>query len=160
MRTVVFSAEVLDAIRHDRYHHPHPRVQQKMEVLWLKSKGIPHEQIAELADVSRRTVQRYVDDYLAGGLERLRRLPWRGPAGALTAHQAALEDYFLENPPRSTREAQAVIEQQTGICRGLTQVRAFLKKLSTCAGARSGPSRPRPTPRSKRNSFEPSFAHG
>src|ERR1700761_5637654 len=96
MRRFTFTPEVLTAIRHDRYHHPHPRVQQKMEVLWLKSKGIPREQIAERADVSRRTVQRYVDEYLAGGLQRLRRLPWRGPAAALNAHQAALEDYFLE----------------------------------------------------------------
>lgn len=160
MRSVAFGAAVLDAIRYDRYHHPHPRVQQKMEVLWLKSKGFTHAEIAELADVSRRTVQRYLDEYLAGGLERLRRLPWRGPAGALDAHQAALEDHFLENPPRSTREAQAVIEQQTGVRRGLTQVRVFLKKLSTCAGARSGPSQPRPIPRSKRNSFGPSSARG
>jgi transposase len=158
MRTVAFSPEVLDAIRHDRYHHPHPRIQQRMEVLWLKSKGFTHEDIADLADVSRRTVQRYLDDYLLGGLERLRCLPWRGPAGALDAHQAGLEDYFLENPPRSTREAQAVIEQRTGVRRGLTQVRAFLKKLSACAGARSEPSRPRPTPRSKRTSFAPSSA--
>jgi transposase len=158
MRPLAFGPEVLDAIRHDRYHHPHPRVQQKMEVLWLKSKGFTHEQIAELADVSRRTVQRYLDEYLAGGLERLRRLPWRGPAGALDAHRAALEDYFLENSPRSTREAQAVIEQQTGVRRGLTQVRAFLKKVSTCAGARSGPSRPRRTPTSRRNSSGPSSA--
>jgi transposase len=160
MRTVAFGPEVLDAIRHDRYYHPHPRVQQKMEVLWLKSKGFTHEEIAEVADVSRRTVQRYLDEYLAGGLERLRRLPWRGPAGALAAHRAALQDYFLENPPRSTREAQAVIEHQTGVSRGLTQVRAFLKKVSTYAGARSGPSQPRPTPRSKRDSSEPSCAPG
>lgn len=158
MRPFAFGPEVLDAIRHDRYHHPHPRVQQKMEVLWLKSKGFTHEEIAELADVSRRTVQRYLDEYLAGGLERLRRLPWRGPACALDAHRAALEDYFLENSPRSTREAQAVIEQQTGVRRGLTQVRAFLKKVSTCAGARSGPSRPRRTPTSRRNSSGPSSA--
>lgn len=160
MRTVAFAPEVLDAIRHDRYHHPHPRVQEKMEVLWLKSKGLTHEEIAGLADVSRRTVQRYRDAYLAGGLERLRRLPWRGHAGALEAHRAALEDYFLENPPRSAREAQAVIEQQTGVRRSLTQVRAFLKKVSSCAGARSGPSRLRPTPRSRRNSFGPSSAPG
>jgi transposase len=160
MRTITFGPEVLDAIRHDRYHHPHPRVQQKMEVLWLKSKGFTHQHIAELADVSRRTVQRYLDAYLAGGLEGLRHLPWRGPAAALDAHRADLEDYFLENPPRSTREAQAVIEQQTGVHRGLTQVRAFLKKVSTCAGAKSGPSRPRPTPRCRRNFSEPNFAHG
>jgi transposase len=149
MRHFTFSPEVLAAIRHDRYHHAHPRVQQKMEVLWLKSQGCTHEDIARLAAVSRRSVQRYLDEFAAGGLERLRRLPWKGKANELAAHQTSLEDYFLENPPRSTREAQAVLEQQTGVRRGLTQVRAFLKTLSTCAGAKLGWSRPRRTRRSR-----------
>lgn len=149
MRHFTFTSEDLDAIRHERYHHPHPRVQQKMEVLWLKSQGFTHEDIALLAGVSRRSVQRYLDEFAAGGLERIRRLSWKGKPNELTAHQASLEDYFLENPPRSTREAQVAIEQQTGVRRSLTQVRAFLKKLSACVGARSAPSRPRPTRRSR-----------
>src|SRR5215813_10197825 len=149
MRQFTFSPEVLAAIRHDRYHHAHPRVQQKMEVVWLKSQGCTHQDIARLAAVSRRSVQRYLDEFADGGLPRLRRLPWKGKANELAAHHASLEDYFLENPPRSTREAQAAIEQQTGVRRGLTQVRTFLKKVSACAGAKSGPSRPRPTRRSR-----------
>jgi transposase len=145
MRRFCFTPEDLDALRHERYHHPHPRVQQKMEVLWLKSQGLTHEDIARLADVSRRSVQRYLDDFADGGLQRLRQLPWKGKPNELAAHRGGLEDYFLEHPPRSAREAQAAIEQRTGVRRGLTQVRAWLKKLSGCAGARSGPSRPRPT---------------
>jgi transposase len=152
MRRFTFTPEDLAAIRHDRYQHPHPRVQQRMEVLWLKSQGLSHEEIARLADVSRRSVQRYLDIFAAGGLEGLRRLPWKGKANELASHQGALEDYFLENPPRSSRDAQAAIERQTGIRRGLTQVRAFLKKLSACAGARSGRSRPRRTRRSRQTS--------
>lgn len=152
MRRFTFTAEDLAAIRHERYHHPHPRVQQKMAVLWLKSQGFTHDDIARAADVSRRSVQRYLDAFAAGGLQRLRRLPWKGKANELAAHRACLEDYFLEHPPRSAREAQAVIEQQTGVRRSLTQVRAFLKKLSTCAGAKSGPSRPRPTRKRRRTS--------
>jgi transposase len=149
MRRFTFTSEDLAAIRHGRYHHPHPRVQQKMEVLWLKSQGLTHEEIARLADVSRRSVQRYLDEFAGGGLERIRRLPWKGKANDLVTHQASLEDYFLLNPPRSTREAQTAIERETGVHRGLTQVRAFLKKLSACAGARSAPSRPKRIPRSR-----------
>jgi hypothetical protein len=40
MRAFTFGPDVLAEIRHDRYHHPHPRVQRKMEVLWLKSQGL------------------------------------------------------------------------------------------------------------------------
>ncbi len=149
MRHFTFTTDDLAAIRHDRYHHPHPRVQQKMEVLWLKSQRLTHEAIARLAGVSRRTVQRYLDEFAAGGVEQVRRLPWKGKDNELAAHQGSLEDYFVEHPPRSTREAQAAIENQTGVRRGLTQVRAFLKKVSACAGAKPGPSRPRPTHPSK-----------
>jgi transposase len=127
---------VLAEIRHDRYHHPHPRVQRKMEVLWLKSRGLTHADIAELADVSPRSVQRYLDEFAEGGLQRVRHLGWAGKRCELDDHQTSLEDYFIENPPRSAREAQQAIERLTGIRRGLSQVRAFLKKKLAWPGAR------------------------
>jgi len=136
MRVFTFSPEVLAEIRHDRYHYPHPRVQRKMEVLWLKSQGFTHADIAELADLSPRSVQRYLDEFEQGGLERVRRLNWQGKTCALDEHQQSLEDYFIEHPPRSAREARAAIERLTGIRRGLSQVRAFMKKKLAWAGAR------------------------
>jgi transposase len=130
MRAFTFSDDVVAAIRHDRYHHPHPRVQRKMEVLWLKSRGLTHAQIAELADASPRSVQRYLDEFEHGGLPRVRQLNGPGKACQLDEHQSSLGAYFLENPPRSAREAQEAIERLTGIRRGLSQVRAFLRKKS------------------------------
>jgi len=136
MRRLMFSQDALDQVRHDRYHHPHPRVQRKMEVLWLKSKGLTHADIAELADVSPRSVQRYLDEFAAGGLAGARRIPWQGTRSELDEHAGSLEDYFLAHPPRSAREAQEAIERLTGIRRGLSQVRAFLKKNLGWAGGR------------------------
>jgi transposase len=127
MRIITFTADDRNALAHDRYHHPDPRVQRKMEVLWLRSHGLSHEQIAAYADVSRRTVRRYLDQYLEGGLPRLRRCEWHHPHGALTEHRGSLEEYFLKHPVRSAKQARAVIEQLTGIRRGLSQVRHFLK---------------------------------
>lgn len=128
MRRFTFSPEVVAEIRHDRYHHPHPRVQRKMEVLWLKSHALTHADIAALADVSPRSVQRYLDEFEHGGLQRVRCLGWQGKTCALDEHQHSLEGYFIEHPPRNAREAQQAIERLTGIRRGLSQVRAFLKK--------------------------------
>lgn len=136
MRVFTFSPEDITAIRHERYHHPHPRVQRKMEVLWLKSQGLTHDDIANFADVSPRSVQRYLDEFAHGGLERVRRLGWKGKHCALDEHQQSLEDYFLEQPPRSARQAQQAIERLTGIRRGLSQVRAFLKKKLAWVGGR------------------------
>jgi transposase len=136
MREFVFSEEVLAEIRQERYHHPHPRVQRRMEILWLKSQGLIHAEIAVLADVSPRSVQRCLDEFEEGGLDRVRLLGWKGKSCALDAHHRSLEQHFVENPPRSAREAQKAIEELTGIKRGLSQVRAFLKKSSGWAGAR------------------------
>ncbi len=133
MPTFAFPPEDLEAIRHDRFHHPHPRVQLKMEVLWLKSCGLPHAEIAALAGTSVRFVQRFLAEYRSGGLDRVRSLGWRGKPDELAPHRASLEAHFLEHPPRSALEAQAAIER---IARGLTQVRALFKRRSACATGR------------------------
>src|SRR5512143_3597531 len=49
------------------------------------------------------------------------------PGAALVAHEDSLEEYFRRHPPRSAKQARAIIEQQTGIRRGFSQVRHFLK---------------------------------
>ena len=129
MRSISFPAADLEAIAYDRYHHPDPRVQRKLEVPWLKHQGLTHAASAALAGVSRSSVQRYLDEYLQGGLEQVRRCPWTGPASALDAHRHSLEEHFRHQPPRSTQEAQDTIARRTGIRRGLTQVRRFLRRL-------------------------------
>src|ERR1019366_5119489 len=78
MRRFIFTEEVQQALAKDRYHHPDPRVQQRMEIVLLKSKGETHERIAELAGVSRRTVQRVLDVFEEEGLDGLRKFHWHG----------------------------------------------------------------------------------
>jgi len=129
MRSIIFTDEELRTLAHDRYQHPDPRVQRKCEVLWLKHHGFTHERIAALAGVSRSAVQRYLTEFLRGGLAQVQRCPWTGPTSALEEHRLSLEDYFRAQPPRTVRAAQQVIEERTGLRRGLTQVRRFLRRL-------------------------------
>lgn len=128
MRQFLFSEDTLVEIQYDRYYHPHPFVQRKMEVLWLKANALPHHEIAKLAGCSVRSVQRYLDEFEQGGLARVRHLNWTGKPNALAEHRCSLEDHFLANPPGTAKEAQKAIRDLTGIHRGLSQVRAFLKK--------------------------------
>jgi transposase len=130
MRDVTFTEGDLRAIKHERFYHPDPLVQRKMHVLWLKHNGFTHEKIATLAGVSRRTVQRYLLDFLVGGLAEIRRNRHRGKTSDLATHKDGLEAYFQQHPPRSLKEAREVIHQRTGIRRGLTQVRKFLHGLN------------------------------
>ena len=60
----------LETIKYERNHHPHPRVQQRMDVLWLKINNLPHKQIAKLADVRENTVTTYIRMYNEGGIEK------------------------------------------------------------------------------------------
>jgi transposase len=129
MRPITFSEADVAALGQERYQHPDPRVQRKMEVLWLKHHGFSHERIAALAGVSRSSVQRVLSDYLAGGLAQIRRHRHKGSVSQLEAHAGSLEEHFRQQPPRSVKEAQQVIAQRTGIRRGLTQVRRFLRRL-------------------------------
>jgi transposase len=123
-----FSAEVVAQIVRDRFEHPHPRVQQKMEVLWLWSHGLTAVEVARLGAVSRRTAERYLREFIEGGLEVTRQVRWRGPTSQLAAHRSSLEQEFLERPACTVGEAGTRIERLTGVKRQATQVRKFLKR--------------------------------
>lgn len=131
-----FSDDQRQALRHERFHHPHPRVQQKMEVVWLKAQGVSQVEIARLTGLGRRTVVRYLHDFVEGGLPALRYVNVPPPRSELHQHRGELEAYFHEHPPHSTAQAQHEIARLTGVERGLTQVRMFLKKVSSLVTAK------------------------
>ena len=124
-----FTPEQIDALHHERFHHPHPRVQMKMEAVYLKSQGLTHQDICRPARISENTLRAYLGQFREGGVERLKRTDWDGPESELADHRRAIEEHFRNNPPRSTGQAAADIERITGIRRGPTQVRKFLKRL-------------------------------
>lgn len=128
MTRLVFTEEEQQALHKERFEHPHPRVQQRMEVLWLISQGQRYSQAARLAGVSDATVDRFVAVYRQGGLEALRELKWGSGTSELLDHRDSLEELFRRNPPHTVAEACQRIKDETGIERKPTQVRAFLKK--------------------------------
>ena len=60
---LVISEEVQLELKRDRYEHPDPRVQQRMEVLWLIAQGIGFGEAARWAGVSPATGDRIVSLY-------------------------------------------------------------------------------------------------
>jgi transposase len=129
MARLTFSEDEEQALHKERFAHPHPRVQQRLEVLWLISQGMTYPQAARLAGVSEATVDRYVALYRQGGLEALRECHWgKSSPSELLPHRASLEESFRQNPPHTVAEACQRIKDETGIERRPTQVRAFLKK--------------------------------
>jgi transposase len=123
-----FSQEDLQMLARERYEHPEPRVQKRLEVLWLISQKITHCAAARLAGVSRATAERYVALFRSGGVAALRHFDWCKPVSAMQQHRDTLEESFRQRPPHTVAEACARIKEETGLERRPTQVRAFLKK--------------------------------
>lgn len=128
MRRLHFTEEEQNTIAKERFYHPNPRVQRRMEMLWLKQHGETHERIAELTEVSRRTVQRLLGLFAEGGLDAVRQFHEQGRPNGLTPYRESLEEEFRRRPPKVVAEACDRIEKLIGVRRQPTQVRLFLRE--------------------------------
>jgi transposase len=129
MIQIAFTEAEIAALDYERYRHPSPQVQKRMEVVYLKSQGVSHQEIARLCRISRQTLVTILHLYQQEGIERLKCFHFAGQPSALNQHQSTLEAHFRAHPPRTVAEAQATIEQLTGIRRSPTQIRAFLTRI-------------------------------
>lgn len=129
MIAIEFSPADIAALEYERYHYPDPKVQKKMEALYLKSQGVKHGEICRLCRISKTTLTTYLKQYQLGGIEQLKQLDYQGQPSDLNQHASSLAAYFKEHLPRSTAEAQAVIGKLTDLKRNPTQVQAFMKRV-------------------------------
>jgi transposase len=127
MIKISITEEDMKICEYERKNHIHPRVRQKTDVLWLKIRKLSHEQVTEIAGVSKNTVTTYLRLYKEGGLEKLREINFNKPVSELKQHTSRSEAYFREHPPASVREAMGRIEELTGLKRSETQVCKFLR---------------------------------
>jgi transposase len=126
---LLFSSEEIETLQQQRFSHPSPRVQRKMDVLVFKAHGVPQQQISAISGVCENTVRVYLKAYQAGGIEELQREHFYKPQGALFSVTEDLKTYFESHPPATIKQAAAEIEKLTGIKRGLTQVRKFVRSI-------------------------------
>jgi transposase len=129
MVRVNIKEEYKKAFARERYEHPHPRVNQRMDALHLKSKYLENRDICDIIGICNNTLLSYYKMYNAGGIEKLREINFYGPKSEMEKHVVEIKEYFICNPPGSISEAAAKIMEITGIERKETQVRKFLKSL-------------------------------
>jgi len=129
MIRITLSENEIKQVLHDRFEHPHPHVQKKMEVIWLKHLKYSHEQIGQIVCLSKATITRYLNCYINNGLSGLRAIKFYKPESRLTKFSGTIKDYFEANPPATINEGVSIIEELTGIKRSDTQVRKFLKSI-------------------------------
>jgi transposase len=129
MIKIIFNEADITALRHWRFQHPDPRVQVRMEALYLRSQGVANADILRLCGISKASFHRYLKAYMGGGVEQLKRIEHYRPHSELTNHRPTLEAYFQQHPPTTVAEAAAKIADLTGIVRKPTQVRQYLRAL-------------------------------
>lgn len=100
-----------------------------MEALYLKSQGLLPQDICRLCALSKTTFYRYLNEYREGGIEKLKEVSFHRRHSELADYCATIEAEFRQRPPASVAEAAQRIAQLTGLKRGPTQVRQFLKSL-------------------------------
>lgn len=156
MIEIQFSEDDIKKLSYERFNHPHPRVQRKMEALWLKSQGLFHKDICRLTGISKATLCTYLRDYQQGGIEKLKEIRFYQPQSELKQHQTTIKDYFCQYPPTTIKEAMAKIEELTGLKRSETQIRYFLANLDIkLPKMRRSP--PKTPPNRQDESFEKKF---
>ncbi len=124
-----FSSEVVKQLHYERRYHPHPKVRQRLEAVYLKAIGYQHQEIGRIVGISQKTLRGYLRMYQAGGIEALKALNFHRPKSALDEHREQLKAEFEIRPAKSINEAVQRIEKLTGIRRSPTQVDKFLKNL-------------------------------
>jgi len=129
MIEVNISESDMTDLKNERYNHPHPRIMLKMDVVYLKGLGLSNDLIHKITGVCGNTMREYWKQYIEGGIERLKEVNFYKPSSELQEYSGTIEEYFKENPPTSIAQASAIIEKMTGIKRGETQVRKFLKSM-------------------------------
>src|SRR5271165_4826687 len=116
-------------VNEERSVHPNPRIREKMLVIWLLHNGVARQHAAKIVGVSRATVQRYVAAFREGGLEGLRQWNVNRPVSEMAAYRELIRESFEKEPVRTVAEACERIFQLTGLRRGPSQVRKFLRDL-------------------------------
>jgi transposase len=142
---IYLTEEQQQVVNEERTAHPNPRVREKMLALWLLHNGLTREKAARVVGISRATIQRYVAAFREGGLEGLRRWDPNRPVTEMASYRELIRESFEKQPVCSVAEACERIFQLTGLRRGPTQVRKYLKGI----GLRFLRVRPIPVPPQK-----------
>src|SRR5258707_9748955 len=126
---IQLTEEQQQIVNEERSSHPNLCVREKMLVLWLLHNGLTRQKAAEIVGVGRATVQRHVVAFREGGLDGLRRSNLNRPVSEMAAYRDLIRESFEKQPARTVAEAGERIFQLTGLRRGPSQVRKFVKDM-------------------------------
>lgn len=125
---VISEADAMQA-KYYKTHSPHSVIRDRMNVICLRYKGYGPGACADAAGVHPNSVTRWIKIYIEKGLAGLLEIIVYQPKSDLVTYTDQLIESFDNEPPRSIGEARKRIAELTGLKRGVTQVRMFLKQV-------------------------------
>ena len=128
MIKIEFNDQEIERLYQQFMEHPPGLVKKKLHVIYLKSLGLPHHQIALIARVSGDTVTDYLKEYGEGGLAAINVVRIHCPTSSLLPYQDQIKSHFQNQPPHTVAEASHEIGKLTGIRLSLSACRDFLRK--------------------------------
>lgn len=129
MLTLNISDADIILANYERIHNPIRSIRIRMDALYAVSQGYSRGQVAEQSGVSRNSVTTYVKSYNKGGLEALKTFKYKGAISVLAPDRLAIEEMFRLRPPRSCKEAAAMIAELTGQELTIQQVGRFMHSI-------------------------------
>lgn len=129
MIAINFSLEEIKELQIERYQYPHPRIQERIEALYLKSQGLSHKDICRICNITRKTLVKWLKMYIKDGISELKKWNYKGKPSELLTFEEIIKESLEKKMVRTINEAVQRIEDLTGIKRKPTQVRVLMKKL-------------------------------
>lgn len=120
-----------DALR-AKYYKDHATdriIRQRMHTVYLRSKHYGPGTCAEIVGVHPNSVTNWIKIFISNGLDSLLDIKAYRPKSDLLNYVEQIRRDFNGTPPRSIGQARRRIKELTGLVRGITQVRKFLKDV-------------------------------
>ncbi|GHV09005.1 hypothetical protein FACS1894160_4220 [Bacteroidia bacterium] len=124
------SEEEIRVLNYKRFREETPILQKRLHAVYLKSQmSLSNESIGLILDAHRNSVDRWIHSYLESGLSGLLSLNYVSRQTELESYKEMIKANISEDYIQTTAEFSHRIFTLTGISRGLTQVRKFIKKI-------------------------------
>jgi transposase len=126
MKILNLTEDLIQQIRANYRSSSNFKIRQRMHFLLLKNKGYSYNMIADILEVSFKTLINWAELFQIGHLDALTTLNYKGQPSILKKYGEQLVFEFIKKPVSTFKEARHRIRTLTGLERSLPQVRHFL----------------------------------
>ncbi|MDR0429097.1 MAG: hypothetical protein LBH58_01280 [Tannerellaceae bacterium] len=124
------SEEKIRELNYKLFEELNPQIQKRLLSVYLKAFfSVSNEFLANVLYVHRNSVDTWIRIYREQGLDALMSLHYKPRESELNAYTEKIKEICSGSLIGTVKEFAHKIEEQTGIKRGLTQIRKFIRRI-------------------------------